>query len=444
MDQSVRTLPFAEEAEKSVLGSMMIDRSALSVAEEMLRPDDFYSPRHVEIFKAIISLSSRGESVDPLLISSVLDKKDLLETVGGRDYILELQREVGLTSNIKSYCKLVEDKSTQRALIKACDEIMAVAYADVDPTEDIVEFAEKSIFSITQRAHSDGLTRVRESLMETLDTIELLAASDGEITGVTTGLRDLDNHLSGLKKSELVLIAARPSMGKTALGVNMAVAAALKDSVVAIFSLEMGKVQLTQRIMAQLGLVDLGNIITGQIEDWAGITRAVNIMEKIPLYLDDTPSISLTELRAKCRRLKAEEGLDLVVVDYLQLMTVQGRSENRQQEISEISRGLKSLAMELNCPVLALAQLSRAPELRVNKTPILSDLRESGAIEQDADVVMMLYRDDYYNEESERPNVTDVIITKNRNGPTGSVELFFHKEHTKFGDIIHRPEGQEM
>lgn len=435
MDTAIRTLPHDEDAERSVLGSMMIDRSAIGVAEEMLTASDFYSPKNLEIFKSITNLSNMGENPDILLISNDLKKRGQLDNIGGIDYLLNLTENVGLVSNIRSYCKIVSDKSTLRDLIKVSDNIMSTAYEDKEKTSEIVELAEKSIFDITQKSHTDGLTRIKDSLIETIDIMEKMSAMEGGLTGVTTGLADLDAHLSGLQKSDLVLLAARPSMGKTALGINIAVNASLKGHVVAVFSLEMSKTQLVQRIMSSLSLINLGDIIAGNINDWGMISQAVGVIEKLNLYIDDTASISLTELRAKSRRLKAEEGLDLIVIDYLQLMTTGGPTENRQLEISTISRGLKALAKELRCPVLALAQLSRAPELRTNKRPILSDLRESGAIEQDADVVMMLYRDDYYNEDSERPNTGDVIIAKHRNGATGTVELFYHKEYTKFADL---------
>lgn len=441
MDSPIKVLPNDQQAERSVLGSMLLEPSAIGVAEESLVSDDFYNPKHQEIFKAIVSLSSRGQSVDILLVKDELEKRDQFENIGGIDYLIDLTEDVGLISNIQSYCKIVLQKSTLRRLIKVSDQIMASAYkADAD-SQELMEIAEKAVFEITQETHTEGLTPIKDSLIETIDIIQARADAGEGITGVTTGLTDLDKHLSGLQNSDLVLLAARPSMGKTALGLNIAISAALKGNVVAMFSLEMSKTQLVQRIIAFMSLVDLGQIISGQIKDWEGVSKAVSVIEKLPFYIDDTPSISLSEFRAKVRRLKMEEGLNLIVVDYLQLMTTNTKAESRQVEISEISRGLKAIAKEMNCPILALAQLSRAPELRTNKRPILSDLRESGAIEQDADVVMMLYRDDYYNEDSEKPNTAEVIIEKHRNGPTGTVDLFFHKELTKFGDLARGPNG---
>lgn len=438
MDTPIKVLPHDEQAERSVLGAMVLSTSAIGVAEERLRSDDFYNPRHQEIFKAILRLSSKGRAVDVLLLKDELEKAGQFENVGGIDYLINLTDDVGLLSNIEEYCRIVLDKSTLRNLIKVADEIMTKSYDPKTEATEVIELAEKSVFQITQNTNNDGLTPIRDSLAETINIMEARASQGDGLTGVTTGLDDLDNHLSGLQNSDLVLLAARPSMGKTALGLNIAVSAALKNNVVAFFSLEMSKTQLVQRILSFMSLTNLGEIIGGQIQDWAGVSQAVSVIEQLPFYIDDTPSISLTEMRAKVRRLKMEEGLNLIVIDYLQLMTSGSKAESRQIEISEISRGLKAIAKEMNCPVLSLAQLSRAPELRTNKRPILSDLRESGAIEQDADVVMMLYRDDYYNEDSEKPNTAEVIIEKHRNGPTGTVDLYFHKELTRFSNLSWR------
>lgn len=438
MDTPIKVLPHDEAAERSVLGAMMISASAIGVAEERLTADDFYNPRHQEIFKGILSLSGKGKPNDLLLLKGELEKAGQFENIGGIDYLINLTDDVGLVSNIEQYCKIVADKSTLRKLIKAADEIMATSYDPKAEANEAIELAEKAIFKITQNTHNEGLTPIKDSLSDTIDILQARASQGDGLTGVTTGLDDLDNHLSGLQNSDLVLLAARPSMGKTALGLNIAASAAARGNVVAMFSLEMSKTQLVQRILSFMSLTNLVDIISGQIKDWSAISDAVSVIEKLPFYIDDTPSISLTELRAKVRRLKMEQGLNLIVIDYLQLMTVAGKSESRQIEISEISRGLKAIAKEMNCAVLALAQLSRAPELRQNKRPILSDLRESGAIEQDADVVMMLYRDDYYDEDSEKPNTAEVIIEKHRNGPTGTVDLFFHKELTRFSNLSRR------
>lgn len=436
MDKTIKEFPHDLDAELAVLGVMMLSDEGISIAEEILNAEDFYDKRNQEIFRSIINLSAKNIKVDPILIMEDLKKRDLSEEIGGLDYIMGITAGVYYLSQIRHYANIVEEKSTLRKLIVAADQIISMSYEDTKERDEIVEISEKLIFDITQKSHDDGLVRVSNLTSEVIKNMSIRSSLNGDITGVTTGLVDLDNMLSGLQKSDLVLLAARPSMGKTALGVNIAVNASLNENHVAIFSLEMSKMQLMQRIISQLSFVDLTDIITGNISDWDEILTTISALEKIDLYIDDTPSISLSELRAKCRRLKAEKGLDLIVIDYLQLMTTKGRTENRQLEISAISRGLKALAKELNAPVLALAQLSRAPELRQNKRPILSDLRESGAIEQDADVVMMLYRDDYYNENSEIPNTCDVIIAKHRNGQTGSVRLFYKKTITRFADML--------
>lgn len=436
MDKTIKEFPHDLDAELAVLGVMMLSDEGISIAEEILNAEDFYDKRNQEIFRSIINLSAKNIKVDPILILEDLKKRDLSEEIGGLDYIMGITAGVYYLSQIRHYANIVEEKSTLRKLIVAADQIISMSYEDTKERDEIVEISEKLIFDITQKSHDDGLVRVGNLTSEVIKNMSIRSSLNGDITGVTTGLVDLDNMLSGLQKSDLVLLAARPSMGKTALGVNIAVNASLNENHVAIFSLEMSKMQLMQRIISQLSFVDLTDIITGNISDWDEILTTISALEKIDLYIDDTPSISLSELRAKCRRLKAEKGLDLIVIDYLQLMTTKGRTENRQLEISVISRGLKALAKELNAPVLALAQLSRAPELRQNKRPILSDLRESGAIEQDADVVMMLYRDDYYNENSEIPNTCDVIIAKHRNGQTGSVRLFYKKTITRFADML--------
>lgn len=436
MDKTIKEFPHDLDAELAVLGVMMLSDEGISIAEEILNAEDFYDKRNQEIFRSIINLSAKKYKSRPYSYIGGFEKRDLSEEIGGLDYIMGITAGVYYLSQIRHYANIVEEKSTLRKLIVAADQIISMSYEDTKERDEIVEISEKLIFDITQKSHDDGLVRVGNLTSEVIKNMSIRSSLNGDITGVTTGLVDLDNMLSGLQKSDLVLLAARPSMGKTALGVNIAVNASLNENHVAIFSLEMSKMQLMQRIISQLSFVDLTDIITGNISDWDEILTTISALEKIDLYIDDTPSISLSELRAKCRRLKAEKGLDLIVIDYLQLMTTKGRTENRQLEISAISRGLKALAKELNAPVLALAQLSRAPELRQNKRPILSDLRESGAIEQDADVVMMLYRDDYYNENSEIPNTCDVIIAKHRNGQTGSVRLFYKKTITRFADML--------
>ena len=427
--------PHSLEAEQSVLGAMIINQEAINTAIEQLRPDDFYKEANKEIFKAIVELYNRNEPVDIITLSEELRRRGTLENIGGVTYLASLSGGVAISSNIKYYCDIVEEKSILRRLILSCDEIMAKSYEDSEEVNSIIEQAEKNIFDITQGRHREGFAPIKEVLLESFSKIEEMAAHEGELTGLTTGFIDVDNKLSGMQKSDLILLAARPSMGKTALGINIATNSAIKaDASVAVFSLEMSKEQLVQRMISSVSHVDLQKIISGRLdeEEWMKIINAMAPLSQAKIFIDDTAGISLMEMKAKCRRLKIEQGLDLIVIDYLQLMQAESRHENRQQEISAISRGLKALAKEMECPVVALSQLSRAPELRSDHRPILSDLRESGAIEQDADVVLFLYRDEYYNEDTDKKNIGEVIIAKHRNGPTGTVELVWKKEFTKF------------
>lgn len=430
-----RVPPHSIEAEQSVLGAMIIDKEAINTAIELIKSEDFYKEAHREIFEAVLILFNKNEPVDLITLSEELKRRDTLEPIGGVTYIANLSSSVATTANTKYYCKIVEEKSLLRRLIKSSDQIMDKSYEDQEEVNTIIEMAEKNIFDITQGSHKESLTPISEVLLSSFAQIEERAANKGELTGLTTGFIDLDKKLSGLQKSDLVLLAARPSMGKTALGINIATNSALKAKAkVAIFSLEMSKEQLVQRIISSTSHVDLQKIISGDLVDdeWLEIVNSMGPLSKMDIYIDDTAGISLTELKAKCRRIKIERGLDLILIDYLQLMELEGHTESRQQEISSISRGLKAIAKEMECPVVALSQLSRAPELRSDHRPILSDLRESGAIEQDADVVMFLYRDDYYHEDSEKKNIGELIISKHRNGPTGNIELVWKGEYTKF------------
>lgn len=427
--------PHSLEAEQSVLGAMILNKEAINTAIEHLQPEDFYKEANKEIFKAIVELFNRNEPVDLITLSEELKRRGTLEDLGGVSYLAELSGGVAITSNIKYYCDIVAEKAILRRLIKSCDEIMAKSYEGNEEVNRIIEEAEKSIFDITQSRHKEGFAPIKEVLLDSFSKIEEMAAMEGELTGLTTGFIDLDRKLSGLQSSDLILLAARPSMGKTALGINIATNAAIKaDATVAIFSLEMSKEQLVQRMISSVSHVDLQKIIGGKLNEdqWLKVIDAMAPLSQANIFIDDTAGISLMEMKAKCRRLKIERGLDLILIDYLQLMQSDARYENRQQEISAISRGLKALAKEMDCPVLALSQLSRAPELRADHRPILSDLRESGAIEQDADVVLFLYRDEYYHEDSDKKNIGEVIIAKHRNGPTGVVELVWKKEFTKF------------
>lgn len=427
--------PHSLEAEQSVLGAMLINQEAINTAVEQLSPEDFYKEANKEIFKAMIELYKRNEPVDIITLSEELKRKDILENVGGVTYLTSLSGGVAISSNIKYYCDIVEEKSILRQLIASCDEIVAKSYEASEEVNSIIEQAEKKIFDITQGRHKGGFAPIKDVLLESFSKIEEMAAREGELTGLTTGFIDIDSKLSGMQKSDLILLAARPSMGKTALGINIATNAAIKaNASVAIFSLEMSKEQLAQRMISSISHVNLQNIISGRLEEeeWLKIINGIAPLSQANIFIDDTAGISLMEIKAKCRKLKIEKGLDLIVIDYLQLMQSEMRHENRQQEISAISRGLKALAKEMDCPVLALSQLSRAPELRSDHRPILSDLRESGAIEQDADVVLFLYRDEYYNEDTDKKNIGEVIIAKHRNGPTGTVELVWKQEFTKF------------
>ncbi len=430
-----RIPPHSIEAEQSVLGALLLDKEAINTAIEHLRPDDFYKEANREIYEAVLVLNNRNEPVDLITLSEELKRRTTLESIGGINYLANLSSSIATTANTKYYCDIVEEKSILRRLIGSSNEIMGLAYDNSESVNTIIEKAEKNIFDITQGAHRKSFFPINEVLLKSFAQIEERAANKGQLTGITTGYADLDLKLSGLQKSDLILLAARPSMGKTALGVNIATNASLKGKgKVAIFSLEMSKEQLVQRIISSTAHVDLQKIISGNLVDdeWIQIVNSMAPLSKMDIYIDDTAGISMMEMKAKCRRLKVEKGLDLVVVDYLQLMQMDGKTENRQQEISSISRGLKALAKEMECPVIALSQLSRAPELRSDHRPILSDLRESGAIEQDADVVMFLYRDEYYDKESEQKNIAELIIAKHRNGPTGQIELVFKQEFTKF------------
>ncbi len=434
-----RIPPHSLEAEQSVLGAMILDKEAINTAVEIIRSDDFYKEANKEIYEAILILFNKNEPVDLITLSEELKTRGTLENTGGVTYLANLASGIATTANVKYYCKIVEEKSTLRRLIRSCDEVTAKSYENADEVSAIIEQAEKSIFDITQGRHREGFSPLSEVLLNSFSQIEARAASGGGLTGLTTGFIDLDNKLSGLQKSDLVLLAARPSMGKTAISVNIVTNAAFKGNAkVAIFSLEMSKEQLVQRMISATAHVDLQKIISGRLDEneWMQVINSMAPLSQANIFIDDTAGISLMEMKAKCRRLKIEKGLDLIMIDYLQLMQLDGRQESRQQEISAISRGLKALAKEMECPVIALSQLSRAPELRSDHRPILSDLRESGAIEQDADVVLFLYRDDYYHEDSEKKNIGEVIIAKHRNGPTGSIELVFKKEFTKFVNIV--------
>lgn len=429
------------DAEQSVLGAMLIDKEAVLRATEIVRPQDFYRDAHRHVFEAMLNLSERSEAVDLITVTEELRQLGFLDQVGGAAYIAGLASAVPTAANIEYYAHIVEEKALLRTLINISTRIAAMGYEGSEEIDALLDRAEQMIFELTQRKASDGFAAIKDILVETFNRIEDLFINKGQATGVSSGFVDLDRLTSGFQSSDLIIVAARPSMGKTALCTNFCQNAAIRGNLpVAIFSLEMSKDQLVQRMLCGEALVDQQKVRTGQLEeaDWQKLSLASAPLSRAPIFIDDTPGISVMEMRAKARRLKAEKGLSLIVIDYLQLMTSTRKIENRQQEISEISRSLKGLARELKVPVIALSQLSRAVEQRADKKPMMSDLRESGSLEQDADLVMFIYRDEYYNPESDKRGIAEVIIAKQRNGPVGSVELGFLKEFTKFVNLDRR------
>ena len=434
-----RVPPQNIEAEQSVLGAMLIKKEAITQAQELLRPDDFYREAHRIVFETMLELAGDNEAVDLVTLTEALRKKEMLEKVGGISFITALANYVPTAANIVYHAQIVKEKSELRHLIDAATEIASAAYEATDDVKDIMDDAEKKILAVAANQTGGAFEPIRNIVIDTVGRVETLYENQGGLTGISTGFRDLDRDTSGLQKSDLILVAARPSMGKTAFTLNIATYAAMHGHTVAFFSLEMSKEQLVQRMLCSEGGIDSQRLRTGKLEDadWDRLINTADRVSKASIYIDDTAGINVMDLRSKARRLKAEHGLDLIVIDYLQLM--QGRSKggdnSRQQEISEISRSLKALARELDVPVVALSQLSRSVESRTVKKPMLSDLRESGSLEQDADIVMFLYREDYYDQETEKKNITEVMISKHRNGPIGSIELFFQKEFTKFRDL---------
>ena len=428
------------EAEQSVLGAMLIEKEAIAKVVEILQPGDFYREAHRLVFQAILELFNRNDGVDMITVIEVLRKEDKLEAAGGIAYITSLANSVPTAANVIYHARIVEEKSLLRQLIHAATNIAGMGYDANDEVPLILDSAEKMILDVAGRKVGHDFTPIKNILLDTFTKIEGLYASKGGITGLPTGFKDLDKLMSGLQPSDLVLIAARPSMGKTAFVLNIAQHVAIKEKQpVAFFSLEMSKEQLVQRMLCAEAPIDAQRLRNGDLEenDWKKLVIAADRLSSAPIYIDDTAGISVVEMRAKARRLKIEHGLKLIVIDYLQLMQggTSGKGENRQQEISEISRFLKSLARELDVPVLALSQLSRQVESRQVKRPMLSDLRESGSLEQDADIVTFLYREDYYDPDTEKKNITEVIVAKHRNGPVDTVQLFFHKQFTKFQDL---------
>jgi len=432
-----RIPPNDPQAEEAILSSMLFDREAIATAYESLRSEDFYRPDNKGIYEAMLELFLQGVPVDVITLCDRLSEKNMLESVGGRGHVADIAAAYFTSANIKRYTKIVSDKAVLRRLIHASGDISTSCYEARDDIDYIMEQAEKKIFNIVQNRNTTDFSPINEILIKSIDKLDELARAHGEISGISTGFTDFDNRTAGLQPSDLILLGARPSMGKSALLLNIAHNVAIKQLITtAYFTLEMSKEQCVNRILCSEANLDAQKLRTGELDDddWYKIAEAMAPLSQGALFLDDTPGISVSELRAKCRRLKMEKGLGLVIIDYLQLMTVSGRAESRQQEISEISRSLKGIAKELECPVLTAAQLSRAVEARNDHRPMLSDLRESGAIEQDADIVAFLYREEYYKPDTEKKNQAEVIIAKQRNGPTGTVELTWLSQYTKFAN----------
>ena len=439
MEDNTRIPPHSVEAEQSVLGSILLDKDAMISVSETLIPEDFYKEAHRVIYECMLKLYNNQSEIDLITLADELRDQGYLDDIGGIAYITSLSTIVPTTSNIKYYINIVKEKSISRQLISAANDIINLGYDSSTKVEDVLENAEKKIFDISQERTTNDFQPINQVLTETLSMLEKLYEEKSDVTGLTTGFRDLNKKINGLQRSDLLLIAARPAMGKTAFALNLVQNAALKgDASVAVFSLEMSKEQLVQRMLSAQSNVELSKIKTGNLgeSDWPRIIDGMAVLSEANIFIDDTPGIKISEIRSKCRRLKIEKGLDLILIDYLQLMEGEGKNENRQQEIAKISRSLKILAKELDCPVVALSQLSRSPELRKDHRPILSDLRESGSIEQDADIVMFLYRDEYYHDDSEKKNIGEVIIAKNRHGETGNVELVWFGQVQKFADKI--------
>ena len=430
--------PHDEEAEQAVIGSMMTDKDAVISAIEILKPEDFYREDNKIIYGAIMNLYAKAEPIDLITLKDELTSLGKLEPIGGLEYLVSLPEKVPTTANVEKYIKIVEEKSILRSLIKTANELIEIGYRQNEEVELLMDSAEKKIFDLMQRKSQKGYSSIRDILVDTFTELEQLYNQKQHITGVASGFIDLDNKTAGFHNSDLVLIAARPAMGKTAFALNIATNAAINaNTPVVVFSLEMSKEQCANRILCSQAMVDSEKVAKGDVsdEDWSKLAVASGeLSESAGIFIDDSAGINIAEIRAKCRKLKLEKNIGLVVIDYLQLIQGSGNTKSREQEIAEISRSLKILAKEINVPVIALSQLSRAPEARPDHRPMLQDLRESGSIEQDADIVMFLYRDDYYNPETEAKNIAEVIIAKHRAGPTGTVELLWMPSYTKFAN----------
>ncbi|MGM9956925.1 MAG: replicative DNA helicase [Peribacillus sp.] len=436
------------EAEQAVLGAIFLEPSSLTVTSELLIPEDFYRSSHQKIFNVMIKLNDEGKAVDLITVTEELSATKNLEEVGGVSYLSELAGSVPTAANIEYYARIVEEKSLLRRLIRTATNIAQEGYSREDEVEELLGEAEKTIMEVAQRKNAGSFQNIKDVLVRTYDNIEILTNRKGDITGIPTGFAELDRMTAGFQRNDLIIVGARPSVGKTAFALNIAQNVATKtDENVAIFSLEMGSEQLVMRMLCAEGNINAQNLRTGALtdEDWRKLTMAMGSLSNAGIYIDDTPGVRIGEIRSKSRRLKQEHGLGMILIDYLQLIQGDGRSgDNRQQEVSEISRSLKALARELQVPVIALSQLSRGVEQRQDKRPMMSDIRESGSIEQDADIVAFLYRDDYYDKESENKNIIEIIIAKQRNGPVGTVSLAFVKEYNKFVNLERRFDDDSM
>ena len=434
-----RVLPHSTEAEQSVIGSMIIDREAITIASEIISGEDFYGKQYGVIFDTMVELNDEGKPVDLVTLQDRLREKDVPPEISSLEFVKSMIDWVPTSANVKYYATIVAEKSTLRKLIRLNEEIENTCYTGKENLEVILEDTEKKVFELVQKRNTGDYVPIRQVVMNAMDKIEKASKNKGNVTGVATGFIDLDYRTAGMQPSDLILVAARPSMGKTAFVLNIAQHVAFKlNQTVAIFSLEMSKEQLVNRLFSLESRVDSQHLRTGNLSDteWEKLIESAGVIGKSNLIIDDTPGISISELRSKCRKYKLDHDLKMIIIDYLQLMSGSGRgSDSRQQEISDISRSLKALARELNVPVIALSQLSRAVEQRPDHRPMLSDLRESGAIEQDADVVMFIYRDDYYNKDTDRKGIAEIIIAKQRNGPIGTVELLWLPDYTKFANL---------
>ncbi len=443
MDEALikRVLTHSIEAEQAVIGAMLMDKEAILTSSEIISGADFYQSAYGVVFEAIVEIYNEGKPVDLVTLQSRLKEKDVPAEISSLEFVRDLVAAVPTSANVKYYAEIVADKAMLRRLIKLNEEIENMCYLGKEPMEVVLETTEKKVFELVQKRNTGDFVPIKQVVLNALDKIEMASKNAGSVTGIPTGFLDLDYKTAGLQNSDLILVAARPSMGKTAFVLNIAQHVAFKaQKSVAIFSLEMSKEQLVNRLFALEAQVDAQSLRTGNLKDtdWEKLIESAGTIGKSKLLIDDTPGISISELRSKCRKMKLEHGLDLIIIDYLQLMSgrVGGRSESRQQEISEISRALKGVARELNVPVIALSQLSRAVEQRPDHRPMMSDLRESGAIEQDADVVMFIYRDDYYNKDTEMKNVAEIIIAKQRNGAIGTINLTWLPQYTKFANYL--------